>query len=166
MEGAAEFAYDLMVRNSDASKKAQFQLPTGTGTMDKNSLNMRMFADGAWGSYGRLLSSLNTRVLLWTGTWEGGGITVPDADKFTVYILYPSADLTEMMIGIRSLGTSTDIQCFGMRAADNVLTLHAAHLRLNGTTMTRIMPRTWTLTGTSISSGNQVMTIYRIEGLL
>lgn len=166
VEGAAEFAYDLMVRNSDASKKVQFQLPTGTGAMDKNSLNMRMFADGAWGSYGRLLSSLNTRVLLWTGTWEGGGITVPDADKFTVYILYPSADLTEMMIGIRSLGTSTDIQCFGMRAADNVLTLHAAHLRLNGTTMTRIMPRYWTITGTGISSGNQVMTIYRIEGLL
>lgn len=166
VEGAAEFAYDLMVRNSDASKKAQFQLPTGTGTMDKNSLNMRMFADGAWGGYGRLLSSLNTRVLLWTGTWEGGGITVPDADKFTVYILYPSADLTEIMIGIRSLGTSTDIQCFGMRAADNTLTLHAAHLRLNGTTMTRIMPRTWTLTGTAISSANQVMKIYRIEGLL
>lgn len=165
-EGVAEFAYDLMVRNSDASKKAQFQLPTGTGVMDKNSLNMRMFADGVWGGYGRLLSSLNTRVLLWTGTWEGGGITVPDADKFTVYILYPSADLTEIMIGIRSLGTSTDIQCFGMRAADNTLTLHSAHLRLNGTTMTRIMPRTWTLTGTSISSANQVMKIYRIEGLL
>ena len=165
-EGAAEFAYDLMVRNSDASKKAQLQLPTGTGAMDKNSLNMRMFADGAWGGYGRLLSSLNTRVLLWTGTWEGGGITVPDADKFTVYILYPSADLTEIMIGIRSLGTSTDIQCFGMRAADNTLTLHSAHLRLNGTTMTRIMPRTWTLTGTSITSANQVMKIYRIEGLL
>lgn len=164
--GVAEFAYDLMVRNSDASKKAQFQLPSGTGTIDKSSLNMRMFSDGSWGSYGRLLSSLNTRVLLWTGTWEGGGITVPDADKFTVYILYPSADLTEMMIGIRSLGTSTDIQCFGMRAADNTLTLHSAHLRLNGTTMTRIMPRTWTLTGTSISSANQVMTIYRIEGLL
>lgn len=166
VEGAAEFAYDLTVRNSDASKKVQFQLPTGTGAMDKNSLNMRMFADGAWGGYGRLLSSLNTRVLLWTGTWEGGGITVPDADKFTVYILYPSADLTEMMIGIRSLGTSTDIQCFGMRAADNVLTLHAAHLRLNGTTMTRIMPRYWTITGTGISSSNQVMTIYRIEGLM
>ena len=166
VEGAAEFAYDLMVRNSDASKKVQFQLPTGTGAMDKNSLNMRMFADGAWGGYGRLLSSLNTRILLWTGTWEGGGITVPDADKFTVYILYPSADLTEMMIGIRSLGTSTDIQCFGMRVADNTLTLHSAHLRLNGTTMTRIMPRTWTLTGTSISSANQVMKIYRIEGLL
>lgn len=164
--GDMEIAYNLTVRTADGSRKSIFQIPSGTTGLDKVSLQHRMYADGAWSGYGRLLSTLNTRILLWSGTWSSGSITVENINKFSMYILYTSSDLTECMIGIRSLATSTDITCFGMTPSDNVLKLNSAKLRLNGTTLTRVAPRIWTITGTAITTANETMTIYRIEGLL
>lgn len=166
IEGAAEFTYDPVFSSTDGTRKARIQVPTGNNTVDQASLNVGMFAAGAWAGYGRLLTTTNTRMLLWSGTWASGSLTVENIDKFSMYILYPTQDLSETMIGIRSLGTSTDIMCFGITPADNVLKLNTARLRLNGTTLTRVAPRVWTITGTAITSANVTMTIYRIEGLL
>lgn len=165
-DGLAEFGYEPAIRSADGSRVVKFNKPTSTDELTKASMYYQALDSGAWGNQYRLLSTANTRFLLWEGTWASGSITVPNIDKFSVYVVYFTADLLECAIGIRTTAKSTDILVSGMSPSDNVLKLYAARLRLSNQTLTRVAPRVWTLTGTSITSANQVMTIYRIEGLI
>lgn len=165
-DGLAEFGYEPAIRSADGRRVVKFNKPTSTDELTKASMYYQALDSGAWGNQYRLLSTANTRFLLWEGTWASGSITVPNIDKFSVYVVYFTADLLECAIGIRTTAKSTDILVSGMSPSDNVLKLYAARLRLSNQTLTRVAPRVWTLTGTSITSANQVMTIYRIEGLI
>ena len=60
---------------------------------------------GTWQPWTEVLDRNNTRVQLWSGSWSSGNITVPDFDKYTVFIIRVSSN------GARILAVA-DSGCF------------------------------------------------------
>lgn len=103
------------------------------------------------------------RKQLFAGAWSAGSIEVPGIQDYTSYVIY--ANSGAMMIGFIS-DDKTRINCYGIICPErNVMRLESATFSLSGNTLTRTMPRSWTITGTSITSADGALVITRIEGL-
>lgn len=108
-------------------------------------------------------SFATARRSLWTGTWNAGTIEVPGVQNYSVYMFY--ANSGAMMIGFKSYDGSR-INCYGIICPErNVMKLESATFAVSGNTLTRTMPRSWTLTGTAITAADGALVITMIEGL-
>lgn len=103
------------------------------------------------------------RKQLFAGAWSAGSIEVPGIQDYTSYVIY--ANSGAMMIGFVSYD-KTRINCYGIICPErNVMKLESATFSLSGNTLTRTTPRSWTITGTSITSADGALVVTRIEGL-
>lgn len=100
---------------------------------------------------------------LWTGSWSAGSITVNNIQDYSAFVFYSSTGAT--LIGFMN-ADKTSINCYGIICPEsNIMKLESATIAVSGTTLTRTIPRTWTLTGTAISSADAALVFTRIEGL-
>lgn len=100
---------------------------------------------------------------LWTGSWDAGSITVNNIQDYSAFVFYSSTGAT--LIGFMN-ADKTSINCYGIICPErNIMKLESATIAVSGTTLTRTIPRTWTLTGTAISSADAALVFTRIEGL-
>lgn len=103
------------------------------------------------------------RKQLFVGAWSAGSIEVPGIQDYTSYVIY--ANSGAMMIGFVSYD-KTRINCYGIICPErNVMKLESATFSLSGDTLTRTIPRSWTITGTSITAADGALVVTRIEGL-
>lgn len=108
-------------------------------------------------------SFATARKVLWTGTWNAGTINASGIQNYSVYMFY--ANSGAMMIGFKSYD-GTRINCYGIICPErNIMRLESATFTISGETLTRTMPRSWTLTGTAITSADGALVITMIEGL-
>ena len=129
------------------------------GASWRRTFNMASSAWNDWYS----TSFAPVRKSLWIGSWNAGSITVNDIQDYSAFVLYSSTG--GMMIGFMNYN-KTMINCYGIICPEkNVMKLESATIAVSGTTLTRTMPRTWTLTGTAISSADAALVFTRIEGL-
>lgn len=100
---------------------------------------------------------------LWTGSWNTGSITVNNIQDYSAFVFYSSTGAT--LIGFMN-ADKTSINCYGIICPEsNIMKLESATIAVSGTTLTRTIPKTWTLTGTAISSADAALVFTRIEGL-
>lgn len=103
------------------------------------------------------------RKQLFAGAWSAGSIEVPGIQDYTSYVIYATSGT--MMIGFVSYD-KTRINCYGIICPErNVMRLESATFSLSGNTLTRDTPRSWTITGTSITAADGALVVTRIEGL-
>ena len=132
------------------------------------------YTDGAsWRrTYNRASSTWNAwystsfapaRKALYNGTWNAGSIEVSGVQDYTVFAIY--ANSGAIMIGFMSYD-KTRINCYGIICPErNVMKFESATFAVSGNTLTRTMPRSWTVTGTTITAADGALVITRIEGL-
>lgn len=100
---------------------------------------------------------------IWTGTWNAGSITA-DLKDYQMFAIETSGTTDNYMLGVR---IGNKVHCHSVHCATtNILTLNTVTFSVSGTTLTRTLPRTWTITGTSVSSANGATVITAIRGLL
>lgn len=125
----------------------------------RRTYNMTSKNWNAWYS----TSFASSRRSLWTGTWNAGTIEVPGIQNYSVYMFY--ANSGAMMIGFKSYDGSR-INCYGIICPErNVMKLESATLAVSDNTLTRTMPRSWTITGTAFTAADGALVITMIEGL-
>lgn len=108
-------------------------------------------------------SFATARKVLWTGTWNAGTINVSGIQNYSVYMFY--ANSGAMMIGFKSYD-GTRINCYGIICPErNIMRLESATFAVSDETLTRTMPRSWTITGTAFTSADGALVITMIEGL-
>lgn len=129
------------------------------GASWRRTFNMTSSSWNSWHS-----TSLATfRKVLFTGAWSAGSIDVAGIQDYTSYVIYSNSGT--MMIGLVSYD-KTRINCYGIICPErNIMKLESATLALSGNTLTRTMPRSWTITGTAITAADGALVITRIEGL-
>lgn len=108
-------------------------------------------------------SFATSRKQLYSGVWSAGSLEVSGIQDYTAYVFY--ANTGSIMIGFMSYD-KTRINCYGIICPErNVMRLESATLNVSGNTLTRDMPRSWTVTGTEITTADGALVITRIEGL-
>lgn len=144
--GDGVFLYQEVTRHTD-------------GASWRRTLNTTSNTWSAWS----LTSFAPVKRMLWSGIWDSGSITIDSIQNYNAFVFY--SETGGMLIGFKSYNGSS-INCYGVICADNnVMTVESATISVVGTTLTRVMPRTWTFTGTTISKANLPLVFTRIEGL-
>lgn len=104
-----------------------------------------------------------SRKMLWNGSWNSGSIEVSGLDDYNAFVFY--TDSGSMLIGFKSYD-GLKIHCYGNLSPErNIMKIESATFTVSGNTLTRVMPRTWTMTGTEITTADGAMVLTRIEGL-
>lgn len=154
-------AFMLKVGDTLGDGKYPYQEATRytDGASWRRTYNREFSVWNAWGS----TSLATARKVLWSGTWSAGGIQVNGIQDYSVFAIYSS--LNTIMIGFMNYDKSS-INCYGIICPErNVMKLESATIAVSGNQLVRTMPRSWTLTGTAISSADGALSITRIEGL-
>lgn len=154
-------AFMLKVGDTLGDGKYPYQEATRytDGASWRRTYNRASSVWNAWGS----TSLATARKVLWSGTWSAGGIQVNGIQDYSVFAIYSS--LNTIMIGFMNYDKSS-INCYGIICPErNVMKLESATIAVSGNQLVRTMPRSWTLTGTAISSADGALSISRIEGL-
>lgn len=104
-----------------------------------------------------------SRKMLWSGSWNAGSIEVTGLSDYNAFVFYAGSG--SMLIGFKSYD-GLKIHCYGNLSPErNVMKIESSTFTVSGNTLTRVMPRTWTMTGTAITAADAALVFTRIEGL-
>lgn len=163
---------DSMVCNSIAALNYRGAVATASEVMNINSSGIETLVDldASFGlgigevSWSGLLGGYIGRQL-WSGSWSAGSITVPNTVNYRVFIMATGGTPQEAMIGLRNQ-EGNRIYCFSLASPqDNVMYLNSGSFTVSSNKWTRVMPRSWGFSGTSINP-NIVLYVTNIVGLI